>query len=294
MSCKGFDIHDVKNKIKEFVEKNAFLNNILTKGAEKTHMEKEMLFMAIVLVALLLIFLIVGGELIIDLVGFAYPMYASLKAIETPTTEDDKQWLTYWVVFSLFKVVEGVADFIVSSIPFYFLFKVSFLIWCYHPSSLGASWVYNTLIKPHVLPLLGLEEEIKVGQSRQEVSRLEVTLKTLDLTPLKRQATIFVEVLVRPDGRPAQGIENCAYKSKTVEGIETITFEQKIVLSPLTDESKSSSQLVFRVKEKSTFGEDNLLGERTTPIKSLDINKPENLIMTICGCDLDADVVFLK
>jgi receptor expression-enhancing protein 5/6 len=53
---------------------------------------------------MLLVFLIMGGGLLIDLVGFTYPMFASLKAIESPNADDDKQWLTYWVVFSLFKV----------------------------------------------------------------------------------------------------------------------------------------------------------------------------------------------
>lgn len=59
-----------------------------------------------------------------DLVGFIYPVYASIKAIETKTKEDDAQWLTYWLVFGLFKVIEGPADFLISSIPFYFFIKV--------------------------------------------------------------------------------------------------------------------------------------------------------------------------
>ena len=39
-----------------------------------------------------------------DLIGFVFPMYASIKAIESPETDDDTLWLTYWLVFSLFKV----------------------------------------------------------------------------------------------------------------------------------------------------------------------------------------------
>lgn len=31
------------------------------------------------------------------LIGYALPAYLSLQAIETPSTNDDKQWLTYWV-----------------------------------------------------------------------------------------------------------------------------------------------------------------------------------------------------
>ncbi len=39
-----------------------------------------------------------------DLIGFLYPVYASIKAIESPAEDDDTLWLTYWLVFSFFKV----------------------------------------------------------------------------------------------------------------------------------------------------------------------------------------------
>ena len=39
-----------------------------------------------------------------DMVGFIYPMYKSIKAIESEEKADDSQWLTYWLIFSLFKV----------------------------------------------------------------------------------------------------------------------------------------------------------------------------------------------
>lgn len=38
------------------------------------------------------------------MIGFVFPMYASIKAIESPATDDDTMWLTYWLVFSIFKV----------------------------------------------------------------------------------------------------------------------------------------------------------------------------------------------
>jgi hypothetical protein len=57
------------------------------------------------------------------LVGFIYPVYASIKvssstetmpfisltlsmkAIETATKVDDQFWLTYWIIFGTFKVM---------------------------------------------------------------------------------------------------------------------------------------------------------------------------------------------
>lgn len=40
-------------------------------------------------------------------------------------TADDTQWLTYWVVYAAFGIIEYFTDLILSWIPFYFLLKVN-------------------------------------------------------------------------------------------------------------------------------------------------------------------------
>ncbi|RYY87458.1 HVA22/TB2/DP1 family protein [archaeon] len=39
-----------------------------------------------------------------DLVGFVYPAYASIKAIESKEKDEEKLYLSYWLLFGLFKV----------------------------------------------------------------------------------------------------------------------------------------------------------------------------------------------
>ena len=46
------------------------------------------------------------------------------KAIDSEEKDDDTQWLTYWVVYAAFGIVEYFTDLILSWIPFYFLLKV--------------------------------------------------------------------------------------------------------------------------------------------------------------------------
>ena len=77
-----------------------------------------------------------GGQLVANTIGlvqttnlyffisilsfrFAYPAYCSIQALESKKTGDDTQWLTYWVVFAAFSVLEYFADFIAGWVGFY-------------------------------------------------------------------------------------------------------------------------------------------------------------------------------
>lgn len=130
---------------------------------KQTGVDKFYIFVVGTVLTGILLFVIGGSELILSLVGFIYPAYMSFKAIDSPSTDDDTQWLTYWVVYAFFNITESVTDLILSwyafamraplvssekgrditngllcacyRIPFYFFIKVSFLVWCYHPST---------------------------------------------------------------------------------------------------------------------------------------------------------------
>jgi len=90
-----------------------------------------------------------GAQLLANTVGFLYPAYCSIKALESSIKADDTQWLTYWVVFAFFSVVEYFADFIAGWVPFYWLSKCLFLVWCMAPmESNGAAIIYSKVILP--------------------------------------------------------------------------------------------------------------------------------------------------
>jgi receptor expression-enhancing protein 5/6 len=90
----------------------------------------------------------VGQTYITQVIAVLYPAFMSFVALETDNPEDDKQWLTYWVCYGCFAILDQFAGFILSFIPFYFFLKMAFLIWCMHPSTQGATIVYNNYILP--------------------------------------------------------------------------------------------------------------------------------------------------
>lgn len=74
-----------------------------------------------------------GGQLLTNFAGFIIPGYYSLEALFTTSKHDDTQWLTYWVVFAFFTVIESLIS-VVYWFPFYYTFKFVFLLWLSLPA----------------------------------------------------------------------------------------------------------------------------------------------------------------
>ncbi|KAJ9142545.1 Protein YOP1 [Coniochaeta hoffmannii] len=88
-----------------------------------------------------------GGQLLTNLAGFVIPGYYSLEALFTSTKHDDTQWLTYWVVFALFTVIESMIS-VVYWFPFYYTFKFVFLLWLSLPAFKGADLIFRSFLAP--------------------------------------------------------------------------------------------------------------------------------------------------
>lgn len=81
-------------------------------------------------------------------IGFFYPAWKSFKAIETNNHEDDKQWLTYWVVYAFLSFFEMFADFALTWIGGYHLIKLVVLLWMFLPQYKGATTIYTLVVRP--------------------------------------------------------------------------------------------------------------------------------------------------
>ena len=111
-----------------------------------------------------------GGNGIVTAIGVVYPTLCSFLALDPKAEKgEDKQWLTYWVIFGLFNIADYFTGFILSWIPFYYFLKLMFLVFLMHPYSKGATKVFEWFIKPN----LGQIDEI-----REQVERVSGQLGT--------------------------------------------------------------------------------------------------------------------
>jgi receptor expression-enhancing protein 5/6 len=101
--------------------------------------------LALLFISVLFVYLNVFESFITNLVGTLYPAFWTMKSIEMKG-DDDKQWLTYWVVFAFFSIIDMFSGFILKFIPFYFFLKIIFLIWLFMPNSGGAHIIYHLLV----------------------------------------------------------------------------------------------------------------------------------------------------
>lgn len=139
---------------KKLQEDNKF-NECLKKAEEMTGIERRKIVLGSCFMLTAMVIIGYGAELICNGVGFVYPAYASIKAIESRNKEDDTVWLTYWVVFAALSIAEFFSDFILALIPFYWLLKCVFLIYCFLPFKMnGSRFIYYRFIRPVFLPHL--------------------------------------------------------------------------------------------------------------------------------------------
>lgn len=99
-------------------------------------------------------------------IGILYPVYNSFKSIEQ--NRPDPAQLTYWSIYGLASIIEGLFDQGMRWMPWYYHAKLLFLVWlqapscqvcgahdCYRCRTLfwpqGARRLYNHLLKPLLL-----------------------------------------------------------------------------------------------------------------------------------------------
>ncbi|KAL7139230.1 hypothetical protein ABFS83_09G036800 [Erythranthe nasuta] len=84
-------------------------------------------------------------------VSLGYPLYASIRAIETKSPVDDQQWLTYWVLYSMITLFELTFAALIEWLPFWSYLKLILTCWLVIPYFSGAAYVYEHYVRPYIV-----------------------------------------------------------------------------------------------------------------------------------------------
>jgi receptor expression-enhancing protein 5/6 len=179
------DAKDVKEKVLHEIERvfkvidhEVRQNRSAAEIIGKTGQRPAHVVVAIIFLVISLILYISGVNALCNLIGFAYPIYASFKALKTDGQDDDTQWLMYWIVFGFFTLIESLFSVFHKS-AFYYVFKVVFLVWAMLPQTRGAEIVFDKIIDPILVRYEGgietaLDSAKKTGENLVEESKGDI------------------------------------------------------------------------------------------------------------------------
>ncbi|KAI9374898.1 protein yop1 [Aspergillus egyptiacus] len=134
--------HQIAQLDKE-LSKYPILNNL----ERQTSVPKVYVVLGVGAIYTFLVFFNIAGELLTNLAGFVLPTYYSLSALFSSGKADDTQWLTYWVVYAFFTVIESAIS-AAYWFPFYYIFKFALVLWMALPQTNGAQIVFKSLLQP--------------------------------------------------------------------------------------------------------------------------------------------------
>ena len=137
---------ETKNEEKKKISLYEKWQNQMILIQEKTGV-KGIYVVILLVICVFLVYLNIFDTVITNLLGTLYPAFWTIKSIENDDLAEQKNWLTYWAVFGSFVLIDMFSPVIVKIIPFYFVFKIVFLIMLFMPGSKVGPFIYGILVK---------------------------------------------------------------------------------------------------------------------------------------------------
>lgn len=104
-----------------------------------------MILGAALFVAGIFMLLIQGFAIVVTCFTVIYPALLSIRAIESNGKDDDKTWLTYWMIFGLLHVAETFLAFIFYFIPYWSWIRIGLFVWLLQFN--GCKTLYDTVLR---------------------------------------------------------------------------------------------------------------------------------------------------
>ena len=113
--------------------------------ARKGKVNPGMVLGGFLFVAALLLLLLQGFAIVVTCYTVIYPGILSIRAINSKIKNDDKTWLTYWLIFGLLHVAETFLGFIFYFIPYWSWVRIGIFVWLLQFN--GSKTLYDTVLR---------------------------------------------------------------------------------------------------------------------------------------------------
>lgn len=120
---------------------------IIKTVSEKTGLKHQHIVLIVILLLVLGCLSRTGQWLVSIILTFLWPAYMSFKALESPGAQDDKKWLTYWVVFGFNHCFEGVLFKLFFFVPLLRLVRTAILVYLFLSKTNGTEWFFDAYVK---------------------------------------------------------------------------------------------------------------------------------------------------
>ncbi|XP_016468914.1 uncharacterized protein LOC107791374 [Nicotiana tabacum] len=82
------------------------------------------------------------------ILALGYPLYVSIRTIETGSNYDLKKLVTYWIIFSFIYLFEQVFENLIKWVPLWPYIRLVAIFWLVIPQFNGAFYIYQNIILP--------------------------------------------------------------------------------------------------------------------------------------------------
>lgn len=252
---------------------------------------REYLLFAVLFVLSFMLFTLGGAALVINLVAFVYPAYCSIKALDKEDPDTHTHWLIYWVIYAFYQCFDLLIDILFSWIPLYFLVKIFFIVYAYHPATKGGDKLYallRPLVRKHILKI---DDDVPTPPATIEKGTFFFLKADIKAIHLAEESNVRVELTVKPPAdRAKAGVEGTKYKTPNSYG-QIIEPNYNLTAAPL---KHADGIVVIELVHSMEFGDDEVLATKEIPLNNLQygVTTSEKIVFEELDAHIEVNLLF--